>query len=130
MDEDLRVRQFMECSCIIQDAPSPDKGKLLVGVSEGIPGVQDTSEEKFTKHVPMRSQRKEATYFSLSEIIRYEVTVNQRNIEGEFARLPVIQQSRVSSLPERLASLSHPRRRGAILVPTGYSPSIPLTRFV
>lgn len=79
----------MECSCIIQDAPSPDKGKHLVSVSGGIPCVPDTAEEKFTKHVPMRSQRKEATCFSLSEIIRYEVTVNQRNIEGEFARLPV-----------------------------------------
>lgn len=122
----------MECTRIIQDAPSPDKGKHLVGVSGGIPCVPVTSEETFTMNVPMRSQRKEATYFSLSEIIRYEVTVNKRNIEGEFARLPMTQQNRASALPESLASasLSHPTRWGTILVPTGCSLSIPLTRFV
>lgn len=68
-------------------------------------------------------------FFSLPEIIRYEVTVNRRNIEGKFAYLLVTRQNWVSAALERLASalLSHPRRWRTILVPMGCSLPIPLT---
>lgn len=117
----LRVRQCMESSCIIRVGTPSYKGRHLVGISRR-DSLCPNRHRRQVCHACSNEEPRERegiTCLSLAEVIRYEVNVNQRNIEGKFAHLACDPEKQLPAPPERFTSLSHPGKWGTILTPIG-----------